>query len=169
MVLQIEKHEDVGNLTAHHLEMAERFRRKHNIVVMGLWIESNDEEEIKNELYQFFKSAFQMDVAINNVTKVNDLYFNVRLVRLQDKSTILKNRYKLRNMGQKINIFADWTDKEKQIAQKIGQRAQLERMKGHNVRMGYMRLYIDNNKWVWNHEKDDLVCVGQALYRTQNK
>lgn len=160
------QHEDVGNLTAHHLEMVERSKRRNNIVIMGLWIESDDEEVIKEELRDFFVSAFRVDAAIVNVTKVNHLYFKVKFYNLRDKAAILRKRHRLRNAAQKINIFADWTDQEREIAHKIGLRAQAERMKGNEIKTGYMTLYINQNKWVWNHEKNDLVYVGPATFMT---
>lgn len=164
--MQKGQHEDVGNLTAHHIEMAERSKRKTNIVVTGLWIESDDEEVIKNDLKGFFLNALQVDASISNVTKVNHVYFRVKLHTLRDKTTILRNRYRLRNTAQKINVFADWTDQERQIAQKIGIRAQAERMKGHDVKTGYLTLYVNSHKWAWNHEKNDLVYVGPSSYPT---
>lgn len=143
-----------------HAEIMERRRRKHNIIVQGLWIKSDDQEQIKLKLERLFEDVFEMHFPIKSVTKLNNALFLVKLDYFRDKVYILKNKKRLVQGEYTFNpvvVYNDLTAVEKYISNRISQRARGERKRGNTVRVGYMRLYINDQKWVWSRVKNDLV------------
>lgn len=143
-----------------YAELAERRKRKHNIIIQGFWIKSDDQKEIVLKLEQLFQDAYKMHFPITNVTKLNNALFLVRLAYLRDKVHILKNKIRLfrgEYMFNPVTVYSDLTADEKKITHRISQRAKAEKKKGNLVKVGYMRLYINNRRWVWSPAKNDLV------------
>lgn len=143
-----------------YAERMERRRRKQNLIVHGLWIKSEDHETIKDNLRQLFKDVFKERFPIQNVTKINNALFIVKMLYLRHKVYILRNKHLLIQGNYAFNpvkIYNDLTTEERNVGYRISQRAEKEKLKGNNVRIGYMKLYINNQKWTWSAAKNDLV------------
>lgn len=131
--------------------------RRDNIVLSGIEIKGNSSEEMANNLEEFIQQNMQVETKIKEVHKINERMWMAKVESFEKKVVILKNKHKLRNGTQKnVYITSDLTEQERRIQKKIRERAEKERNGGKRVRIGYQKLIIENKKWVWNHQSQEI-------------
>lgn len=123
----------------------------------GLSIVKGDGPVLKDTFHKYFLDELGVDTVIDNVTRLNNNLFVVKMHRLPDKVAVMRNKYKLLRKNAGVDIYSDKTLDERYIARQINERAEVERIKGNTVKIGYMRLYINKEKWVWNDSQKKLV------------
>lgn len=130
------------------LERYEKERRKNNIVVNGIKVDTDNEEVLKEGIVKFIKEEMKIDVKVKSMYKIGPEACVVAINSWEEKLEILKNKYKLK--GTKVYINNDLTKKERQIQIEISRTAKLENENGNRTRIGYQKLTINGKQWVWN-------------------
>lgn len=139
--------------------------RKLNVIVHGILLETDDIVDIRSKVDSFLSNVLQIAVVVTNVTKIDNFTCIVQLDSMESKAMLLQKLYKLE--GKRIYIRPDLTTIEEEVLNKINQIAEEQRAQGNNVLMGYLRLYINGEKWVWNDEKNGLVRALRIELRTK--
>lgn len=133
-------------------------KRKKNVVVYGLKIDTNDRVMLKEELKKFLTEKVGVNVKINNAIKLQEKICLIELGSIEDKINVMKNKYKLRNnQTDRIYINNDMTKNERDIQGIIRQIAKEERGKGKRVKILYQKLMVNEKLWIWNRERGKLV------------
>lgn len=125
------------------------------MVVYGILFETDEIVDIHSKVDSFLGNVMQIAVVVTNVTKIDNLTCIIQLDSMESKATLLEKVYKL--AGKRIYVKPDLTTIEQQVSNTIHQIAEEQRAQGKNVLVGYMRLYINGEKWLWNDEKNGLV------------
>ncbi|KAF5288040.1 hypothetical protein FQA39_LY15536 [Lamprigera yunnana] len=111
------------------MEQVEKERRTENIVVQGLEINKNKQNELNKEMEKQYN--------------------------IQKKTDIMKHKVKLtRYKDNKDYINNDMTRQERDIEKQIRLRAEEEMKQGKKVKSGYQKLYIDKQGHPMLYEKD---------------
>lgn len=140
-------------------EDRERNRRRHNVIVSGLVIPSDNETTIKAVTQQFFASELGVQTHVRKVMRVKPDLHIVQVANEIDKSRILRNKYSLFQRGISVLLYPDRTRHEMRVQFEISKYAKDEIEKGSNVKFGYRSLIVNRQKWVWNDEQEKLVQV----------
>lgn len=157
-----QKHENVRpephlNITTEQLE---RKRRLKNFIISGMAFKAAGGIDLCREVNEFLYVTLQVSITVTNVTKVDRTTFVVQAGHFSQKLQVMRNRRKLNYVeGMIVQIYPDYTEREKQIQAHIQRAANEARRNGSVVRAGYMKLYIDGRQWAWNEEKNKLLEV----------
>lgn len=138
------------------MERLEREKRRKNIVIQGLDIKTNDEEKMKEEVKQFLNKELGTELEVNRARKIGSRTCIIELDSLENKNKVMKNKGKLRNLGKKIYINDDMNKQEREIQKEIRNRAKDERKTGKVVKLGFQKMIVNNEEWIWNKIKGQL-------------
>lgn len=125
------------------------------MIIYGLYIESDDMDDLKSRLESFFVNVLYVVATVTNVTKVNNLMFIVQVDSVDTKSEILEHRNRLNKF--QVYVKDDMSTIESGILDKIDAIAQYQSSLGKDVWVGYMRVFINGKKWRWDDERNGLV------------
>ena len=79
----------------------------------------------------------------------------IKLNNSIDKQTVMKNKYKLKNIvEQRVFISDDMSKEEREIQAKIRVKAKEEKDKGQQVKIGFQKVIVNNDIWKWNKAKN---------------
>lgn len=157
-------------LVEEKVERLDKAGRKNNILITGIEIKEKQTENIKEELKQFMKHNLQVETEITEVYKLDTKTWIARIGSFEKKLEILRNKRRLKNGDYKrVYINNDLTEHERNIQRKIRNRADKERDDGKTVRMGFKRMIIDGEKWVWNGKTQDLVRESEEVTKNGEK
>lgn len=152
------------------IERLDKVGRKNNIVITGIEIKEKQTENIKRELEHFIKHNLQVETEITEVYKLDTRTWIAKIGKFEKKLEVLRNKRKLKNGGYKrVYINNDLTEHERMIQGKIRNRADKEKDDGKTVRMGYKRMIIDGEKWVWNEKTQDLERESEKMTKNGEK
>ncbi|KAF2901652.1 hypothetical protein ILUMI_04530 [Ignelater luminosus] len=102
------------------LETIEGEKRKNNVVIQGLGIDTTNGKEIKEEIKSFIEKQLGMDVEIKNAKKLGNKACLLELGSETEKQEIMKNKGKLKSIrNEKIYINDDMTKNERKVQGKI--------------------------------------------------
>lgn len=151
-----EKAEIVNKLGSveNRLESIERDKIRNNLVVSGIEVEDQGEEQIKKTMQEMLEKQLGIRVEIERATKINRQKCVIKIKEWRDKIRILTEKRKLR--GGTIYIDSDLTKKQREVQKKIRDEAKKQRESGKAVKVGYNRLTVNNEIWVWNNELQSL-------------
>lgn len=136
-------------------ERIESQNRRNNVIIKGLAVEQNVEEEVNRLLESKLNSEIKPE-SIKPIKNIrNTPIILLKFKNSEDKNHIMKNRSKLK--GSEIYIENDMTKEERRIQFVIRKRAKEERRKGNKTNIGFKTLYINGTKWIWESEVDSLV------------
>lgn len=139
------------------VEWMEKEKRKNNIVMYGLKIDTNDSKTLKQATEKFMEQQLNINVRVNTANKIGDKTCLIKLETEQDKEEIMKNKSKLRNLTtDKVYINNDLTKKEKEKQKYINERAKQEISAGKTVKIGFNKIIINGTEWRWNKDKEKL-------------
>lgn len=157
-------------LVEEKVERLDKAGRKNNILITGIEIKEKQTENIKGEMKQFIKYNLQVETEITEVYKLDTKTWIARIGSFEKKLEILRNKRRLKNGDYKrVYINNDLTEHERNIQRKIRNRADKERDDGKTVRMGFKRMIIDGEKWVWNGKTQDLVRESEEVTKNGEK
>lgn len=140
------------------IEQIEKEKRRNNIVLTGLRIDTNKEDELKEAMANFIKTQLDVEVQIKKAYKLGEKVCLVEMDKREDKSNVMKNKSKLKSCREgKIFINDDLTKKEREVQKKVVKIAQRKKQGGQRVKVGYKKLWIDGIKWEWKDELQDIV------------
>lgn len=135
----------------------EEEKRKKNIIMQGLTINSNDRNIIKEEMGNFIKEKLEIEIKINNAVKLGNATCMLELDNLDEKIAVMKNKYKLKTVrNERVFINDDMTKEERGIQKEIRRIAKEEINKGTVVKVGYQKLIKDGQVWRWNKARHRL-------------
>lgn len=141
----------------HRLELLEGEKRKNNIVVQGVGIETNNPEELRNKMEKFLEKELQIKTAVESSVKLGEKTCLVRLANQEEKRKVMLNKQKLRfKSEERLFIQDDLSKKDREIQKKIKMKAIEERDKGKRVKIGFRKMYIETEEWRWNTEEEKL-------------
>lgn len=149
-----EKKELLGRIDK--LEEFERKRdqeyRRKNIIIRGLRTEKND---IRTEVEDFIQANLNLKVNLETATKIKptkgEEFLKFRVRSIQDKRMILEKKTALK--GTQIYFDEDLTKEDREIQKKIYIKAKEERNRGNIAKIGYKKIYINNQLWIWRKDE----------------
>lgn len=140
-----------------------RKEKKNNIIIKGLDIEGKA-EEVEN----FIKTKLRVEVKVEYTQVINigngNKMIRVKLTDWDSKRKIKENKKMLK--GEKIYVDDDLTKVQREIQREIGKYASGQRELGKRVKIGYQKIYVDNELMVW---KEDKGLVKDYLFRGEEK
>uniref|UniRef100_A0A6P7FC70 Uncharacterized protein PF11_0207-like isoform X1 n=1 Tax=Diabrotica virgifera virgifera TaxID=50390 RepID=A0A6P7FC70_DIAVI len=140
-----------------NMEFMEKQRRKNNVVMNGLTIDTYEQGAIKEAMLNLFKGHMEIEVKIKNAYKLGTKTCLIELEDQEDKIKVMKNKSKLKNYKEeKIYINNDTTMREREIQKTIRMIAREERDKGNEVKIGTNKLWVNNEEWKWNNKEDKI-------------
>lgn len=144
--------EQLNNLE-NKMEWLERQRRKNNVIMHGLKMDTPDNNIIKQMVKTVIEDKLEINVQIKSAQKIGGKTCIIELESEEDKEKVMKNKNKLRNLTeQKIYINNDETIIEREKNREIRNFAKMERNKGKNVKIGYNKVTVQGNVWKWKPE-----------------
>jgi hypothetical protein len=139
------------------LEYIERENIRNNIVMKGLELQTIEQEGLKEKVKNFLSEYVGVTAEIRRIRRIKENICVVQLNSWEEKLSIMENKRKLGNLRiMKVYIDNDLTKREQEVQKKIREIAKNERSKGTEVRVGYNKLWINREKWVWNRSLDRL-------------
>lgn len=131
-------------------EMRERKNRKKNLVIKGL---RGVGKGIKDEVRGIIKNYLRMDIYIERI-RVMGGGILVELQSMENKVMIMKRKGMLK--GVDIWIKDDYTVREKQVQDWLEKLGEEERILGHEVKVGYQKVKVDEDWYVWGEREGRL-------------
>ncbi|KAI4456638.1 ketimine reductase mu-crystallin [Holotrichia oblita] len=81
----------------------------------------------------------------------------MELPNIEEKEKIMRNKHKLRNVGNRAYyINNDLSKRERSVGKHIRIRVWSEKQKEKEVKIGVRKLTIEGEEWRWNKEKEEL-------------
>lgn len=142
--------------TNKRLQKLEGEKRRRNIVIQGLPIDTDNPNMLKNTVGGFIEKELGVKVKVNDARKLGDKTCLVELDNKYEKSKVMQNKMKLNQQKEKIYVNDDLTKDEREIQAKIRIMAREQKSKGKITKIGYQRLIVNNELWKWNKEKRQL-------------
>lgn len=137
------------------LDSWEKEKRRNNIVISGIKINTTNKEILKEGTQNFIKDAMKVDVKIKSVYKIGPEICVAEINSWEEKMDIMKNKNKLRESNVYINN--DLTKKERAIQAEIRNIAKQEKENGNKTKIGYQKLLLNGKRLVWNKREGRLV------------
>lgn len=104
------------------------------------------------------KENLNINVQPKNATKIGKKVCVVEMKTPEDKQNVMENKSKLKRMvDYKVYINDDLTSYEREKQKIIRTKAQEERSKGREVKVGYSKLVVDGNIWRWDRSVNKMV------------
>lgn len=139
------------------LNNIEKEKRRNNIVIQGIPIDTRDEEILKENMHTFITRNMNINVRIKNARKIGEKICLVELENGNDKRLIMRNKNKLKEIKEhKIYINDDMSKEQREIQRKIRIQARKEETEGKTTKIGNGKLIINGEEWTWNIGKDKL-------------
>lgn len=133
------------------LDQIERKSRKNNIVIQGMEIKTQDQNEIKGVIEDFMKRALNVEIDVKRATNIGKKVCLVELRNTTDKMLVMKNKNKLKDIREpRIFINDDMSKTEREIQGRIRNKAKEEKTKGKNVKVGFQKITINGEEWKLN-------------------
>lgn len=146
------------------LEKTDKAKRKNNIIISGLKIETNDDSKMEEKINEFILQKLEINTKVKKVEKINSKVWNVEIANFGTKMEIMTNKKKLRSgPNSYVWINNDLTENERKIQNIIREQAKEERSKNRNCKviMGYQKMIVDGKKWNWDNKTKKLKIEDQ--------
>lgn len=169
-LLFLQKIENPNDVVSDSEEARNKRDRRENLVVWGLAIPNDDQEEMKRQMEDFFSKHLGVNATVRSVTRTGSRSYIVKMDSLESKVQILENKNLLIGKGICVFVDADLTKRELMIQNILTRKAEEERAKGNFVRVGHMRLFINHVRWIWDDKQRKLVeAVGKVKRKDRRK
>ncbi|CAG9831357.1 unnamed protein product [Diabrotica balteata] len=100
------------------IENLEREKKRKNVVIQGLNIDTNDQKLLREAVENFLEKELQVSVDVNGVRKIGENTALVELNSVKNKIEVKKNKKKLKNKTDERIYINDDMSKEEIIIQK---------------------------------------------------
>ncbi|XP_050502073.1 myosin heavy chain, clone 203-like [Diabrotica virgifera virgifera] len=150
-------------------EREEKKKIEKNVIVRGIKI---GEENVKEDLENLLKIKLNVEAKIEQTEIIrprnSQPFIIAKLENIQDKKKIMEQKKILK--GTKIFIDEQRTYEERRIHRQVKKRAEVEKEAGKKVKMGFKKLWIDDQLWEWNNIIKDLKlkCTGNNRENPKN-
>lgn len=138
------------------IERLEKNQIKNNIVMMGLNIDTENREDLRNEMENFMEQTIGVKIQVKDAIKIGPKTCKIELNHFQDKQKIMENKNKLKLHRDRIFINNELTKNELEIQRKVIQIAKEEKNNGKIVKIGYQKVYIEGKEWRWDKKEEKL-------------
>lgn len=126
--------------------------RRKNIIIRGLKTEKND---IRTEVEDFIEANLNLKIDLESAIKIKPAngedFLKIRVKSTEDKKNIIEKKASLK--GTQIYLDDDLTRDDREVQRKIYNIAKEERSRGNIAKIGYKKIYINNQLWVWKDEQ----------------
>ena len=153
--------EDKINKLENRIKQKERDDRRNNIVIKGIKVKG---ENIEAEVERMIKETVGVEIKVREAYKIaenqdRDIVL-AKLEKSRHKNMVMRNKAKLR--GTDWYVENDLSKEEQEIQRVIVKRAKEERNKGARTTIGYRKLIIDGEKYMWNDTEKNLQKVRES-------
>jgi len=137
-------------------ELAERRRRKNNIIIKGMKVENGSERKEKME--KFLGEITKKKMELEEVQAIGRGEYKMTLVRFNRWEDKREKMAKRKEIGRVRKIFMDddLTATERQIQKHLWSIVKGERERGKKATVGYQKIWIDNCERKWNESTEML-------------
>lgn len=135
----------------------EKHGRKNNIIIKGMRTETGTAEQ---DVENLMEAILEQKIKTSEVKIINTKSGkNMIRVKLEDgdKHKVMKAKTKLK--GKSVFIEDDMTREERSIQFELRKIAREEKKNGKEVKIGYQKLRINKQSWVWDTNLDKLIEV----------
>lgn len=140
-----------------NIEWVEKDKKKNNFVMSGMVIESNNSEQLKQNVTRFIEHNLQVKINVKAVHKLAERACLVELENGVEKQDVMQNKFKLKKLReQRIFIDNDLTRNERVMRKQIRALAEEERKSGKLVKIKFSKLIVDGQVWKWNMDMGKL-------------
>lgn len=137
------------------MENNEKREKEKNVIITGVKVR---QESVKEDIEHFLHTNLNIDTNIEeaklNISRRQTPYVIVKLKNVEDKKRIMKEKRKLK--GTKMFIDEDRTAEERKTQMKIKEKADKEKSEGKKVRMGFKKLWIEDQLFIWDEKKQEI-------------
>lgn len=145
------------------MEKMERDSRRNNVVIQGIPVSTEDQNKIKEKVDELLENTLNIKIDVQGVRKINEKMCLVELKNSADKEKIMKNKNKLKQIREhKIYINDDMSKTDRYIQGEIRKQAREEKNKGNKVKVGYQKLVVNDEVFVWNKIEKKLSTLGTS-------
>lgn len=142
------------------VDILEREKKKNNVVVTGLRIDTQDPEILKGTMKSMLTRALDVDIEIKSALKLGEKTCVIQLENETEKEKIMENKNKLKDFKEgTIYINHDLTVQEKKMQGEIRKMAVEAKEKGKSVKQGFRTITIDGKTWRWNRVERKLELI----------
>jgi hypothetical protein len=140
-------------------EKNKREERKRNVIIKGVKVKEEGKEGLRGEIEGIVEATGAMAKIegmrrIGNKDKEGREMVWVRFASVREKIDVMKGKAKLRDRREWI--VDDLTEKERRVEWWMKKEAEKNRREGKKVRVGYMKIWIEEKLWVWDEMNDVL-------------
>lgn len=148
------------------LEKSEKNKIRNNLVVSGIQISTQDEEEIKAEIENMIDKEIRVKAAVKKAYKIGQNKYIIKMNNWSDKIKILKEKNKMK--GRDIFIDSDLTRQERNVQKILRDVAREEKNRGAIVKVRYQKIEINGKMWKWSHKEERLLEMSNELNQAKN-
>lgn len=154
-------------------EMRKREERKRNIIIKGVEVKREGLEGLKEVVEEIVKQTGVV-AKIEGIRRIGkkdgagrEMVW-VKLASVKEKIEVMKGKRNLRDRREWI--LDDLTDKERKIEWLIKREAERKRREGMRVRIGFMKMWVEGELWVWDEGRESLrISKGEGGGRGKKK
>lgn len=138
------------------IEAMDKQKRKNNIIIKG-----NMEKPLEDEkaVEKFLEEKINTKIRVVQTRQIqtgrNGIITWAKLDSWSSKQDVMKKKSALR--GTDLFIQNDLTLEEQRVEAEIRKIARSERTKGKQVKIGYQKIEIDGQLYIWNNKEDGVV------------
>jgi len=137
------------------MEEKEKKERKNKVIIRGL---NPGKTGLKEEAKAFLEKDFGAKESIKEIQVIGREsgrgVVMVEMEKWEEKEKIMKEKSKL--YGRNIFIDHDMIKEERKVQRRLRERARKEREEGKKVKVGYRKMYIESELYVWNEEGEEI-------------
>lgn len=142
------------------IEILDKKERRNNIIIAGIPLSNQNDQNMLQIAHEFIEKYLNLKVNIKNAYKIGPKSCLVEMNNNHDKVAVMKNKHKLKELkDEKIYINNDCTKNERKIEIILKRIAKEEIEKKNEVRIGYQKIIINGEKWIWNDSRNELEKV----------
>jgi len=142
------------------MEDRERRERKNNLVIKGL--RGKGEKNLIESAQKFLEEEFEVKGGVKEVQIAGGEGRELIIIQMDSwerREEIMRRTKKLGSRKIYIYIYIDndLTQEEREVQTKLGVVARKERTKRRKTRVGYKRIEIEGQLYIWNEEENRIV------------
>lgn len=123
-------------------------------------------EPLDKEIHDFIRTNIGVHANVIDSVKVHQDTVHFNVTTLEQTTELLANKYKLRNYRYgSVSLTPSTSPLEWEVQNRLAAVASDEKRKGNQVSVGYMRMRINNEPYLWDHEQNELVKVTYHDYQ----
>lgn len=120
-------------------------------------VDAYDPHILKVDMEKLMKEHMELEINLKDAKKLGPRTCLITMNSVEDKIKVMKNKSKLRTCQKRIYINDDMTKEERKVQEKVRIRAREEKAKGRRVKLGFQKVKIDDEQWIWSKEEKELV------------